>query len=316
MALALKWWCGIRYICYVHGEEANYATTSRELTFLAQRVLASAEFVIVNSCNTGRLLQEEWGFPHSRLRLLHPGVDTAQFLPASHDPYVRARLGWGERPVILTVGRLQRRKGHDQLIRALGAIRGAVPNVLYAIAGDGEERAALEGLVIETGQRDHVQFLGELQDDKLVQCYQQCDLFVLPNRQVGKDIEGFGMVLLEAQASGKPVVAGTSGGTAETMCTGETGYVISCEGSEELAGLVIELLTDRRQRTQMGQAARQWIVEHFDWSALAEHASRIFAGRVPIDGFIPRNGALDPSLRSESPKAPDPAREAVPVAGG
>ena len=68
-------------------------------------------------------------------------------------------------------------------------------------------------------------------DDRLVQCYQQCDLFVLPNRQVGRDIEGFGMVLLEAQSCGKPVIAGASGGTAETMQPGETGYVVPCDAA-------------------------------------------------------------------------------------
>jgi phosphatidylinositol alpha-1,6-mannosyltransferase len=284
MALMLKWWYGIRYICYVHGEEVNYATTSRELSWLARRVLGNAEFIVVNSRNTGRLLQEEWCLPDARIRLLHPGVDTEYFVPASHDPGVRARLGWRERPVILTVGRLQQRKGQDQMIRALGAIRESIPDVLYAIAGDGEERAALESLAIDTGQRDHVQFLGELQDDRLVQCYQHCDLFVLPNRQVGMDIEGFGMVLLEAQACGKPVVAGASGGTAETMSIGETGYVIPCEGPDELAGLVIELLGNQQRCEDMGQAARQWAVEHFDWFALGRQAAELFQCQSPRAG--------------------------------
>src|SRR5205814_3092690 len=123
-------------------------------------------------------------------------------------------------------------------------------------------------------------FLGELDDATLLCCYQQCDLFVLPNRQVGRDIEGFGIVLLEAQACGKAVVAGASGGTAETMRIPETGRVVPCEGPEELAALVIEMLSDGARLAHMGLAARRWVVEQFDWGALTRRAERLF-GRAP-----------------------------------
>ena len=109
-----------------------------------------------------------------------------------------------------------------------------------------------------------------------MQCYQQCDLFVLPNRQVGRDIEGFGMVLLEAQACGKPVIAGASGGTAETMQPGETGYVVCCDEQRKLAAIVAELLLDPDRRTRMGESARSWVVERFDWDVLGTEAADLF----------------------------------------
>jgi phosphatidylinositol alpha-1,6-mannosyltransferase len=183
--------------------------------------------------------------------------------------------------VILTVGRLIRRKGHDRMILALGAIRRAVPGVLYAVVGDGPERRSLRDLVAREGLGDHVQFLGELGDDEALGCYQQCDLFVLPNRQVGQDIEGFGMVLLEAQACGKPVVAGASGGTAETMQIPETGRVVCCDRPDELAALVAALLVDRDLLDRMGRAARRWAVERFDWEALGRRARQVFDGPMP-----------------------------------
>jgi phosphatidylinositol alpha-1,6-mannosyltransferase len=177
--------------------------------------------------------------------------------------------------VILTVGRLQKRKGHDMLIRALPAIRAAVPDVLYAIVGDGEERAGLEALADEVGVRAHVQFRGEPGDDELVQCYQQCDLFVLPNREVNGDFEGFGMVLVEAQACGKPVIAGDSGGTAETLEIGATGLICDCTTPAPLAAAVTELLVHPDLLPRMGEAARKRAVERFDWLALANDARRI-----------------------------------------
>src|SRR5262249_3774313 len=130
---------------------------------------------------------------------------------------------------------------------AMETIRNKTPRVLYAIVGAGEEGESLKALVAAKGLDEHVQFLGELGDEALVQCYQQCDLFVLPNRQVGRDIEGFGMVLLEAQACGKPVVAGASGGTAETMRIPDTGRVVACDRPDELAALVCELLAEPKR---------------------------------------------------------------------
>jgi phosphatidylinositol alpha-1,6-mannosyltransferase len=280
MALALKRWMGIPYACYVHGEDVNAASTSRELRWLASRVLRGADFVIPNSRNTERILKEEWFVPDARIRLLHPGVDTQFFVPAARSREIRTRLGWGDRPVVLTVGRLQKRKGHDQMILALSAIRRIIPDILYAIVGAGQERVFLEHLIARENLKAHVQLLGEPDDDRLRNCYQQCDLFVLPNRQVGRDIEGFGMVLLEAQACGKPVVAGASGGTAETMRIPETGRVVCCDGPEELASLVALLLGDRDLLARMGQAARRWVVERFDWAVLSQQARQLFRRSV------------------------------------
>jgi phosphatidylinositol alpha-1,6-mannosyltransferase len=177
---------------------------------------------------------------------------------------------------VLTVGRLQKRKGHDQLIRGLKHIRQAVPDVLYSIVGEGQERTALEELIQQEGMQHYVQLLGEIDDDRLVECYQQCDLFVLPNRQVKADIEGFGMVLLEAQACGKPVVAGDSGGTVETMQIPETGRIVSCEHPELLARTITELLKNNDMSARMGIAARKWAVSRFDWEVLATEAYRHF----------------------------------------
>jgi phosphatidylinositol alpha-1,6-mannosyltransferase len=281
LAWMLKRAAGLPYLCYVHGEELNLAGGSRELAWLTRRVLRGSALVIANSRNTEGLLRDGWGLPPERVRVLHPGADTQRFVPASPDPERRARLGWGGRTVLLTVGRLQKRKGHDQVIRALPQVRRAVPDVLYAIVGDGEERPALEALVDETGLRGHVQFLGALDDDGLVNCYQQCDLFVLANRQVGQDIEGFGMVLVEAQACGKPVVAGTSGGTAETLCDPETGRLVDADDPARLAEVLVALLQDAQGRRRMGQAARPWAVEQFDWDRLSRQAAELFAAVRP-----------------------------------
>jgi phosphatidyl-myo-inositol dimannoside synthase len=276
LAYLLRRKTGLPYFCYVHGEELNIAQGSRELRWWTRRVLSSAQRVIANSHNTAQLLREEWQVPSDRLNVLHPGVNTGYFQPAPHDDRVRADLGWKDRLVILTVGRLQKRKGQDMLLRALVRLIPRFPNLLYSIIGEGEERSTLEKLTKELGLVAYVQFLGEIPHDALLRCYQQCDVFALPNRTVDQDFEGFGMVLVEAQACGKAVIAGASGGTAETMHVPDTGRVVPCETPEPLANTLAELLADNELRRRMGQAARRWVEAKFDWEPLALQAGMLF----------------------------------------
>lgn len=278
---------GIPFSCYVHGEDANAVSSgvadgvlsSRQLRWMTRQVLSSVSSIIANSHNSARIAREQWGLPANRVQLLHPGCDTNYFVLAAHDANVRQALGWGDRPVLLTVGRLQKRKGHDIVIRALTQVRDAIPDVLFAIVGSGEESEPLKQLVAAEGQQNHVLFHGKLADEQLRQAYQQADLFVLANRQIGTDIEGFGMVLLEAQACGTPVLAGDSGGTAETMSLGETGEVVNCDSPDELAVRLVRLLLDRDELARRAANSRAWVVEHFDWEALGQQAERMFGVR-------------------------------------
>ena len=267
---------GPPYWCYVHGEELTSCQSSRELRWMARRGLNGAEHLIANSQNTREILLEDWKVPATKVTVMHPGVDSTAFTPAERSIAVRNKLGWGDRPVVLTVGVLSERKGQDMMIRALPAIRLAIPDVLYAVAGEGRDRPRLEQLAADLGVTDAVQFRGAPNDQDLINCYQQCDLFTLPNRRAGCDIEGFGIVLLEAQSCGKPVIAGTSGGTAETMKIPETGTVTDCTIPDRLGEIVVEWLQDSSRRDRIGEAARRWIVERFDWSILTEQASRLF----------------------------------------
>ncbi|HEV8062894.1 MAG TPA: glycosyltransferase family 4 protein [Gemmataceae bacterium] len=285
LAWLLKQRHGTPYICYVHGEEVKLpgsgeshgVMSSRQLRWITRNVMNEAAFLIANSHNTERILLDEWDIPPERIRLLYPGADCNRFKPAPRDLAVRNALGWGERPVVLTVGRLQKRKGHDRMIAALLQILQRVPDVLYAIVGAGAEQPALEKMTADLQLGDSVLFHGEIDDEAMLSCYQQCDLFVLPNRQIGSDIEGFGMVLVEAQACGKSVIAGASGGTAETMQIPATGRVVPCEEPGPLAELVTSWLLDAPLRERMGLAARNWAATHFDWTALSQQAAALFA---------------------------------------
>jgi phosphatidyl-myo-inositol dimannoside synthase len=264
------------YASYVHGEELTLATTSRELRALTKHVLRHARLLVANSDNTRDILTGQWNVPANRVRVLHPGVDTTRFVPSPRDENVRQRLGWSGRRVVLTVGALQRRKGQDMMIRALPEIAKRCPEVLYAVAGAGPDGQALRDLAGELGVAERVQFVGPVADRDLIECYQQCDLFALPNRQVGWDFEGFGIVLIEAQACGVPVIAGRSGGTAETLSPGISGELVACETPGPLGQVVSALLADDERRARMGRAGRDWASAHYSWPVLTTQATEIF----------------------------------------
>jgi len=279
LATLLKMQTGIPFVVYAHGEELMLAATSGELRVLTRYVLRSAATVIANSAHTQHLLTTTWHVPSAKVVIMHPGVDTSRFVPAPCDQEIRGRLGWANRRVILSVGTLQKRKGQDMMIRALPSIRARCPDALYVMVGEGLERSYLDNLVAEHGVEQAIQFRGVPSDDELIECYQQCDLFALPNRQVGWDIEGFGIVFLEAQACGKTVIAGASGGAPETIKRSFTGEVVACETPDHLAAVTADLLDNPERRMLMGQHGRRRVVEHFDWGILTSQACRLFMER-------------------------------------
>ena len=276
MGLAVSRLLSKTLICYVHGEDIEVARTSRELAMLVRWVLKGSKRLICNSQNTRNLLIEHWQVPEPKITVLNPGVDTTTFTPAEQDARFRLKMGWEDAFVALTVGRLQRRKGHDAMIEALPAIRETIPNIKYAIVGDGDQRPRLQALVKEHKLEQVVQFLDELDDAQLVQCYQQCDFFILPNRADGNDIEGFGMVLVEAQAAGKPVIAGDSGGTAETMVQGDTGLIVDCTRPSAIQVGVVQLFEAMQNGQFTPEACRNHVLDNLTWERHTAKAVNLF----------------------------------------
>jgi phosphatidyl-myo-inositol dimannoside synthase len=276
MAWLLNILTGIPYYCYVHGEDLETAASSREQNFLCKLVIQRASKIVCNSQNSANLVAKFGDAARIKAVVLHPGVDSSKFVPAEHSAEIRSSLGWLDKKVVLTVGRLQARKGQDMMIRALPAIKKDIPNILYAVVGDGDCLQILQNLAVEFGVEDNVQFLREISDQKMIQCYQQCDLFILPNRTIGNDIEGFGMVLVEAQSCGKPVIAGDSGGTKETLIDGQTGIIIDATQQHNIVATVIPLLKDNQKLRCMGENGRGHVMQNLDWQALVIKAKELF----------------------------------------
>lgn len=275
-ALLAKLLKGVPYSCYIHGEDIEVARTSRELTLLTKLVMRYADRLICNSKTTQGYVERYWSAYLAKTVVLHPGVDTDFF-----QPLAIAELPDDNRPfTLLTVGRLQQRKGHDVVIKAIAELKKRGVFYQYRIAGDGEEKPHLQALCTQLGVADQVVFLQEISDEILKHEYQHCDLFILANRRVGNDDEGFGMVLLEAQACGKPVIAGRSGGTWETMQEGQTGWLVDCTDEIRLVQL-LENQEVQLKAESYGETGRRLVAENFSWIALAQKASHLFINSHP-----------------------------------
>jgi phosphatidylinositol alpha-1,6-mannosyltransferase len=268
---------GIPYLCFIHGEDINIATTSCELKILTQSILKNAYRLVANSNFTVGLLRNDWQVPEEKIALMHPGIDVSQFSQVARDPVARKYTTEGDM-VLLTVGRLQKRKGQDAVIRSVAKLREKHPNLRYLIAGVGEQMAELRRLVAELSLEKQVLFLGAVSDQEMMDCYRECDIFVMSNRAVGKDCEGFGIVFLEAQAHGIPVIAGANGGTGDAMVHGLTGLRVDCQDYENpvhLTEAIDDLVSTPELRRNMGMVGRKFVMENFDWSRISERARNV-----------------------------------------
>ena len=275
IARALKLLAGARYNCFVHGEDVETAATSREHSLIVKNVCKNASMLICNSENTANIVRKLGFDSGSKCEVLHPGVDTSRFEVAAPDTSFRQKMGWSGKRVLLTVGRLQRRKGQDFLIKSMPALLKEFPDLFYAVVGRGECYDELISLVDQHKLHDNVCVYPDMDDEALIKCYQQCDIFILPNRTIDNDIEGFGMVLVEAQVCGKPVIAGDSGGTRETMNIGKTGHIIDCGSTENLLNGLSPILRNREIVDGEVDIA-DYAKKRFNWDQHVAKAKRLF----------------------------------------
>jgi phosphatidylinositol alpha-1,6-mannosyltransferase len=229
----------------------------------------------------------EAGVSPDQVRVLPCGVDPDRFRPRDRAA-ARARFGFGDRSVVLTLARLVSRKGHDLVIRALQEVRRSVPDVLYVIAGPESRRSGpragpgsragagtyedrLRALARQCGVGDAVRFLGYVEEETLPDLYAASDVYAMPSRHFLGDgnFEGFGISYLEANACGVPVIGADTGGVADAIVDGVTGWLIPPEDTAPLAARLAGLLADPAAARRMGEAGRERVLREFTWERVA-----------------------------------------------
>ncbi|MFD4183262.1 glycosyltransferase family 4 protein [Rhodococcus sp. NPDC058514] len=263
-----------RIVASTHGHEVGWSMLPGARQAL-RRIGTTTDTVTYVSKYTRGRFASAFGAA-AALEHLPPGVDTEVFRP---DPAaraeLRARYGLGDRPTVLCLSRLVPRKGQDVLIRALPRIRESIDGAVLVIVGGGPYQGRLRALAKETGMEDHVVFTGTVPSAELAAHHTIADVFAMPcrTRGAGLDVEGLGIVFLEASAAGVPVIAGRSGGAPETVRENETGHVVDGRSVRQVADSVVSVLADRDRAAAMGAAGRAWVSERWRWDALAAKLS-------------------------------------------
>ncbi|MEJ2564770.1 MAG: glycosyltransferase family 4 protein [Gammaproteobacteria bacterium] len=255
-------------VIYAHGEEI---TTWRQPAKRKAMIFAyrHADQVVANSDFTRNELIK-LGIEPACIVLISPGVDVDRFRAGLPSVDLRKRLEITEKQrVILSVGRLSRRKGFDQIVKVLPALVACGIDAHYVIIGIGEDDAYLRRLASDCGVAERVHLLGHVPTDDLPRWYNVADVFAMPNREIDGDTEGFGMVFLEAAACGKPVLAGRSGGTGAAVVDNTTGLRIDGSSERQVAEALIRILGDREFSAKLGQNGYLRAQKQFSWEAIA-----------------------------------------------
>lgn len=221
----------------------------------------------------------------SKMRRIVPGVNAQEFSPNNvvTGSALRSGIGWANRPVIVCVSRLMTRKGQDQIIQALPQILKVVPLTSLLIVGDGPYRKDLEKLTSDLGLRNNVHFTGKVAQDQLANWYAAGDVFAMPcrTRRGGWDVEGLGIVFLEASATGLPVIVGDSGGAVDAVLDDETGFLVNGNNLSEICDRLIQLLVNQDLAKRMGSAGRSWVAQEWTWELSFKRLESLLSGIDP-----------------------------------
>lgn len=276
----------IPYAVYVYGSETARFGGSKPVMKFVSKIIDEAEQLIPNSEFT---LNEflRFGVKKEKMVKITPGVDTEFFYPKEKSCSLQKKYNLKDQKVLLTVSRLDERKGNDMVIKALVKVLKKYPDTKYIIVGKGREESALKSIakglnLFGSGShKDKVVFAGYVDDKDLPDYYNLCDIFIMPNRetvehkQLRGDFEGFGIVFMEASACAKPVIAGKSGGVEEAVEEGVSGLFVDPNSIEDIADTIIRLFDDKELSERLANNGRLRAKLHYDWRLLSKTLLRI-----------------------------------------
>ena len=273
-----------RIVGLTHGHEAGWAALPGARSLL--RRIGDEVDTLTYLAEYFRIRMARALSPDAARRMvkLTPGVDPLEFRPGAGGMQLRRDLGIpADRPVVVCVSRMVPRKGQDLLIKAWPAVRAkSACDPLLMLVGDGPYRPRLDRLAKRAGAADSILFTGPVSWDDLPAYYDAGNIFAMPcrTRRAGLDVEGLGIVYLEASATGLPVIGGDSGGAPDAILDGETGYVVPGHSQEALTDKLVQLLADPAGAAAMGDKGQAWIDREWTWNLVAERLEHILLGKL------------------------------------
>ena len=269
-----------RIVAITHGHEAGWAALPGARGLL-RRIGDDVDVVTyLGEYFRVRLARALSPAAAARMVRLAPGVDVTAFRPGSGGAAVRRRLGLDGRPVVLCVSRLVPRKGQDTLLRAWPEVLAAAPDAALLLVGSGPFEKNLRNLAERLRLNRSVYFAGAVPGEELPAYYDAADVFAMPcrTRRGGLDVEGLGIVYLEASATGLPVVGGDSGGAPDAIRDGESGYVVPGRSVPAVAERITGLVTDPARARAMGEKGLAWVQQEWRWDLVAGRLEQLLRG--------------------------------------
>ena len=270
----------IPYFVYTYAYDIEVAKQHWRHRHTLKKVLIDSKEIFTISEDTKKRMTD-FGIPEKKIVKITPGLDLKEFVPdeqtlTTKTAELKRRYDLANKKIILTIGRLVARKGQDTVIKSLPKILAKVPDVHYVIAGKGEDETRLKELVAELGLTDHVTFTGKFAENEKAAWYNLCDVFAMVSRiEKSVDIEGFGIVYLEANALSKPVVGANVGGVPDAVANNQTGILVNNPSSTtEVAAAITKLLMNHDLATQLGKHGQDRIKKQFDWDQLVKRLEK------------------------------------------
>lgn len=261
------------YSVFLHGMDLNYALKTARKRKIAKKVLDNAKNVICANSYTAKTVEGLIG-DKNKISVVNPGVDSRLNIDAEIVAQIKGKYDLHNKFVLLSIGRLVRRKGFDKVIEALPEVLKIFPNLIYVIIGKGEDGDYLKEKAKEFG--DKIIFLDSVTEEEKWAWLDICDVFAMPARDINGDMEGFGIVYLEANLCGKPVIAGDSGGVRDAVQHEVNGLLVNPEKNKEISDAIMRLLLNNNFRMKLGKYGREKVLKDFRWSEKVNKIYNLF----------------------------------------
>ncbi|MDD5291489.1 MAG: glycosyltransferase family 4 protein [Patescibacteria group bacterium] len=258
-----------KYSVILHGMDFAFACRTPRKRWLTRKILKKAENVICANSYTAKLVGNFLG-SKDRIIIVNPGIDNRITHNVERVTQIKEGYNLKGKLVLLTVGRLVKRKGIDMVLACLPEVLKQTPNLVYAVIGDGPEEKNFKKLVASLKLERNVLTIGNADDEERNAWLELSDIFIMPARKINDDFEGFGIVYLEANLAGKPVIAGDSGGVRDAVVDGLNGLMVNPENKEEITAAIIKLAKDENLREKLGRQGRERTMEGFSWKKQIE----------------------------------------------
>jgi len=256
----------IKYSVILHGMDFTFALKNERKKYITKKILNNAENVICGNSYTAGLVKEFLGEDSvEKVKVVNPGISNNVSHSTHHITEIRKKNNLENKFILLSVGRLVKRKGFDKVIENLPKVLKKVPNLVYIIIGNGPEIENWKLKIENLGLKNNVLLLSDVGDEERNTWYNASNIFIMPSRNINEDFEGFGIVYLEANLRGLPVIAGDSGGVRDAVVDNLNGLLVNPESKDEIANAIIKLALDKNLAKRLGKQGKERAIKEFSW---------------------------------------------------